>query len=202
MEQETLFTSSKWDILKCLEHAKKSPLELAKETNTSVANISQQLRLLEMAGFVKSERISNRDKGLPRVLYSLNGNYSYLVVSSHGFVDKKFFRLQDYQKCVLRIWFLDNQDLQRYVERFFWGIEKYLDKIDVLAMDSKDPANIMVYISSTNSDIKKSLKDGIIDGSSGSKKFSISFIKDQEIKKTLQHAFIIYDPKNMGEVTK
>jgi len=197
MEQETLFTSSKWDILKCLEHAKKSPLELAKETNTSVANISQQLRLLELAGFVRSERISNRDKGLPRILYSLNDNYSYLVVSAQGFVDKKFFRLQNYQKCILKIWFLDNQDLQRYVERFFWSMEKYLDKIDVLTIDSKDVSNIIVYISTVNSEIKKSFKDSVIEGSSGPKKFNISFVKDQDIKKTLLNTYVIYDPKNM-----
>ncbi len=136
MEQETLFTSSKWDILKCLEERKKSPIDLAKETNTSVANISQQLRLLELAGFVKSERISNRDKGLPRILYSIADNNSYVVAATPGFVDKKFLKLQDYQKCVLRIWFLDNLTLQRYVERFFWSIEKHLEDIDVIALDS------------------------------------------------------------------
>ncbi len=196
MEQETLFTSSKWDILKCLESAKKSPLDLAKETNTSVANISQQLRLLELAGFVKSERISNRDKGLPRILYSLAENYSYLVVSTPGFVDKKFLKLQDYQKCTLRIWFLDNPSVQRYVERFFWSIEKHLEKIDILAMDTKDSNTINVYISTANADIKKSIKDLTIDGQNGSKKFVVTFVKDQDLKK-LSNLYVIHDSKNV-----
>jgi len=196
MEQETLFTSSKWDILKCLEAGKKSPIDLAKETNTSVANISQQLRLLELAGFVKSERISNRDKGLPRILYSIADNNSYIVASTPGFVDKKFLKLQDYQKCCLKIWFLDNVVLQRYMERFFWTIEKYLDKIDVIAFDSKDFGSVKVCILTSSADLKK-LKDVSIDGQSGPVKFSISFIKDQDLKKSVQNHYVIHDPKNL-----
>ena len=197
MEQETLFTSSKWDILKCLEVGKKSPIDLAKETNTSVANISQQLRLLELAGFVKSERISNRDKGLPRILYFLADNYSYLIASMPGFVDKKFLKLQEHQKCVLKIWFLDNQDLQRYIERFFWSIEKFLDKIDILTIDNKGLNDINVYISTSNSELKKSIKDISIDGSLGSKKFSITFVKDQDLKKSLENTYVIHDPNHV-----
>src|SRR5512135_169065 len=150
MEHETLFTSSKWDILKCLESGKKSPLDLAKETNTSVANISQQLRLLELAGFVKSERISNREKGLPRILYSLAGNFSYLVVSSHEFVDKKFFKMDDRQKTMMRIWFLEDKSLHYYIEKFYWAIEKYFDKISIASLDLSDNKKIVCHILTQN----------------------------------------------------
>ena len=196
MEQETLFTSSKWDILKCLEKGKKSPLDLAKETNTSVANISQQLRLLELAGFVKSERISNRDKGLPRILYSISNNHSYIIAATPGFVDKKFLILQDYQKCILKIWFLENTMLQAYVGRFFSTIEKYLDKIDIIAIDTKELGNIKVFILTNNTDVKK-LKDVTIDGQNGSVKFTITFVKEQDVKKSLLNTYIIYDLKNL-----
>jgi predicted transcriptional regulator len=196
MEQETLFTSSKWDILKCLEMGKKSPLELAKETNTSVANISQQLRLLELAGLVKSERISNRDKGLPRILYSIADNTSFVVASTPGFVNKKFIKLQDYQKCTLKIWFMDNQNLQRYVERFFWTLERNLDKIDVMVMDAKDFSNVKVSLVTNNPELKK-LKDVSIEGQFGTVKFSISFVKEQDAKKSLSNQYIIHDPKNI-----
>jgi predicted transcriptional regulator len=197
MEQETLFTSSKWDILKCLETGKKSPIDLANQAKTSVANISQQLRLLELAGFVKSERISNRDKGLPRILYSVSDNHSYIVASTPGFVDKKFLKLQEYQKCTLRIWFLDNSALQRYLERFFWtALEKHLEKIDVITMDAKDFSNVKVGILTNNADLKK-LKDISIEGVNGPVKFSINFVKDQDVKKTSSTHYIIHDPKNL-----
>ena len=192
MEQETLFTSSKWDILKCLEKGKKSPIDLARESKTSVANISQQLRLLELAGFVKSERISNREKGLPRILYSLAGNFSYLVITAPDFVEKKFVRLEDYQKIILKIWFMDDKSLQYYIEKFFWQIEKYMDKIDMVAFDLSDNKKIIVHLVSSNADLKKSLKDTNIDGSIGSKQFSVNFDKDQDLEKNISKYFVLY----------
>jgi len=197
MEQETLFTSSKWDILRCLESGKKSPIDLAKETNTSVANISQQLRLLELAGFVKSERVSNRDKGLPRILYSISDNHSYIVASMPGFVNKKFLKLHDHQKCTLKIWFLDNVNLQRYIERFFWAhLEQNLDKIDAIALDAKDFGHIKVSIVSSSLDAKK-FKDIVISGNNGPVKFSVNFVKDSDAKKLLSNHYVLHDPKNL-----
>ena len=50
MDQETLYTATKWDILKLLEGQQLSPIEISKIAGSSLANVSQQLRLLEMAG--------------------------------------------------------------------------------------------------------------------------------------------------------
>ena len=200
MEQETLFTSSKWDILKCLESGKKSPIDLARESKTSVANISQQLRLLELAGFVKSERISNRDKGLPRILYSLAGNYSYLVISSPSFVNKKFMKLEDYQKSIMKIWFVEDKSLQYYIEKFFWTIEKNLNKIDLLTIDISDSRTLKVSVISENPELKKSLKDTVLDGPFGPKNFVINFVKESDIKKNIlekSKQLILYNPKNI-----
>src|SRR3989344_145053 len=182
MEYETLFTSSKWDILKCLESGKKSPIDLAKESNTSIANISQQLRLLELAGFVKSERISNREKGLPRILYSLAGNYSYIVVGSEGFVDKRFLRLDHYQKSILKIWFLEDKAVQHYIERFFWNIAPYIDSLKFVGLDLSEGKTIKAYIISDDPDAKKSLKDVSIEGKQGTRIFSISHVKELDPK--------------------
>ena len=195
MEQETLFTASKWNILKCLESGKKSPNDLARESNTSVANISQQLRLLELVGFVKSERISNRDKGMPRILYSLAGNYSYLVISSPGFVDKKFSKLEDYQKMILKIWFLDDKSLQYYIEKFFWSIEKHLSKVEYLAFDISDSKQIKVFIITENQEVKKSIKDVAIEGDHGMKNFIVSFVKEPDVKKNSTKYIILHNLK-------
>ncbi len=135
MEHETLFTASKWDILKQLETGPSSPLELSKACKTSIANISQQLRLLEMAGLVKSERISNRDKGKPRVLYSLSGNLSYLIATSGNFVDKRILQLSNYNKLTMRIWFYPQKDMHYTLEKAFWQIEKHFDKLSFLGID-------------------------------------------------------------------
>jgi DNA-binding transcriptional ArsR family regulator len=132
MEHETLFTATKWDILKFLERGPKSPIEISKGLGSSLANISQQLRLLEMAGLVKTRRITNRDKDKPRVLYSLAGNLSYLISTSDDFVDKRLFDLSDRNKVVLRIWFLEDKDLRYALEKAFWAIEQHLDTVETL----------------------------------------------------------------------
>jgi len=119
MEQETLFTASKWEILKLLAEQPFSPIELAARSNTSVANISQQLRLLEMAGLVRSERIPNRDKGQPRVLYSLAGNHSFLIATTNSFAEKKLLKLSVYNKVILRIWFYPKPEFHYFLEKAF-----------------------------------------------------------------------------------
>jgi len=147
MEQETLFTASKWVILKLLSQRSLSPIELAAASNTSVANVSQQLRLLEMAGLVKSERVPNRDKGQPRILYSLAGNNSFLIATTDDFVQKKLFKLSAFNKIILKIWFYDKPELHYSLEKAFWHIEQHLDKIDALAVDKSagNPINMILF---------------------------------------------------------
>lgn len=145
MEQETLFTASKWEILKLLAEESLSPIELAAKSNTSVANVSQQLRLLEMAGLVKSERISNRDKGQPRILYSLAGNHSFLIATSNDFVEKKLFQLSHYNKVILKIWFYHRPELHYFLEKAFWNVEEHLKRIDAIAFDEENPLNILLF---------------------------------------------------------
>ncbi|RME52011.1 ArsR family transcriptional regulator, partial [Candidatus Woesearchaeota archaeon] len=146
MEQENLFTASKWDILKLLAEQARSPIELARIANTSVANISQQLRLLEMAGLVSSKRVPNRDKGQPRVLYSLAGNYSYLIATTSDFVDKKLLQLSMYNKVILRIWFLDNPKQRYFLEKLFWNLEEHLPTIEELHVETttENPLRILI----------------------------------------------------------
>jgi predicted transcriptional regulator len=132
MEHETLFTATKWDILKLLEKGPQSPLEISKQVGSSLANISQQLRLLELAGLVKTQRVSNRDKDKPRILYSLAGNLSYLIATSDNFVDKKLLSLTDRNKIILRVWFIEDQQVRYALEKAFWQIEPELGSITKL----------------------------------------------------------------------
>jgi predicted transcriptional regulator len=202
MEQETLFTASKWDILKILASGSKSPIQLAKLSNTSVANISQQLRLLEMAGLVQSKRISNRDKGQPRLLYSLVGNHSFLIASTQDFVDKKLLKLSEYNKVILKIWFLDNHQLHYYLEKAFWGIENKLTENDLLLFDTNQSGDISLIIVSDNADLKKELKKTSIKNPEGVfKTVSFNVKTKAELKKLCEgnwsNLYALYDPSNM-----
>jgi DNA-binding Lrp family transcriptional regulator len=132
MEHESLYTATKWDILKILERGPRSPLELANELKASLANVSQQIRLLELAGILTSERVPNRDKGQPRVLYRIAGDLAYAIATSDDFVDKKLLKLSEMNKLVLRIWFLDDSAVRRALEKAVWAIEGKLARVHTL----------------------------------------------------------------------
>jgi predicted transcriptional regulator len=207
MEQETLFTASKWDILKILSSGSKSPLQLAKLSNTSVANISQQLRLLEMAGLVQSKRISNRDKGQPRLLYSLVGNHSFLIASSQDFVEKKLLKLSEYNKVILKIWFLDDPKIHYYLEKAFWQIEESLGANDALLLDTNGLDEISLIIVSDNAELKKQLKKIAVKSPDGISRTVLFSIKTKnEFRKILNAQgpgfYTLYDPSNILALQK
>jgi len=104
MEVETLLTGSKWEIIELLAKEKLSPIELAKKLNTTVANISGQLRLLQTAGLVKKEKTGSAGAGKPRTLFSLSDDYGFITVFSKDFAKKKLLKLTKEQKEQLKRW--------------------------------------------------------------------------------------------------
>ena len=102
MDIETLFTSTKWEIIELLSNKSYSPLELSKKLSTTMANISQQLRLLEALNLVKKQKVPNRDRGKPRTLYSLSGDYAYIIVFCQGSAQKKLIQLNQQSKNTLK----------------------------------------------------------------------------------------------------
>jgi len=81
-----------------------SPTELAKKLNTTVANVSQQLRLLQTAGLTKRKRISQLKPGKPRTQFSLSDDYALIIIISPDFAKKKLIRLTSEQKKAVKKW--------------------------------------------------------------------------------------------------
>lgn len=192
MDQETLFTGSKWDILKLLESKGMSPLELANKSGTSIANISQQLRFLEMAGIVTSRRVSNREKGQPRIIYSLAGNNSYIIAVTPGFVHKDMYELDERKKAFLRIWFYKRKEYQYFIEKALTTLQGNLNKIQVIALDESQLSGIRLSIVSDQ--LKKSdLKNLELTNKEGQKAIVELELKDiSELEEG--NYYSIYDP--------
>lgn len=104
MDLETLLTGSKWEIIELLSKEKLSPLNLAKKLNTTIANISSQLRLLQTAGLVKKEKTGSAGAGKPRTLFSLSDDYGFITVFSKGFAQKKLLKLKKDQIEQIKRW--------------------------------------------------------------------------------------------------
>lgn len=102
MDIETLLTGTKWDIIELLAKKAISPSYLAEKLKTTIANISQQIRLLETAGLVKKERSGQGKPGKPRVLFSLSDDYCMIMLFTKGFAKKKLVRVSKEQKKVIQ----------------------------------------------------------------------------------------------------
>jgi len=148
-----MFLDQRWNILRCLSEGRYSPLQLAEKLNTTMANISQQLRLLETANLVKKQKIKNRDKGKPRSLFSLTEDCAYLILAMHNFADKKLLKINEHHKIILKIWFLEMSELHQHLEKLYWKIEPYLTQIQAIAV--RQPAKEAIIIADKPDEIEK-----------------------------------------------
>jgi len=199
MDLETLFTDVKWEILKELSKKGQSPIELSKKLNTTISNISQQLKLLEMAGLVKKEKISNRDKGKPRAVFSIMQDRGYMILLMNAFAEKKLITLTEHHKTILKIWLFENYELQYYLEKFYWQVEEDIPDIKAIAINPTNN-NLMIVAKNPNN-IKQ--KPGLVvirkrDGPE--KTFNCSVFTEEQAQKKpalLTGAYPIYDPNRM-----
>lgn len=153
-----MFSGTRWNILKLLSEAELSPIEIAQLLDTTPANISQQLRLLELGGLVKSEKTRNVEKGKPRIVYSLSSNLSYLILASNNYAEKKQLPLSPYHSFVLRGWFLNNEEHHEAVNMLYWQIKPYLKEIEKVAATTTKK-ELEVIISAKNPEKLKKLTD-------------------------------------------
>jgi len=199
MEQETLFTAAKWSVLKSLSFEKMSPLELAESNKTSMSNISQALRFLELAGLVRSERISNRDKGQPRVIYSIAKDNAYLILTAKSFVDKKMIEIDEHKKIMLKIWFFENGAMHFFLEKAFENIEDKLEDILGIFIDKSSLTEVKLLIVLKDTNTKLNIKDFSVKNNGISKKISYKTATLDSVKKGSELLYPLYDPQNLIE---
>jgi DNA-binding MarR family transcriptional regulator len=76
-------TNTKWNILKQIAKKPQSPKEIASKLNSTISNISQQLKLLEAQGYLNKKRIDlgvgSRKKITGRIIYGLKQEKAYIL---------------------------------------------------------------------------------------------------------------------------
>jgi DNA-binding transcriptional regulator GbsR (MarR family) len=137
MELDSFLASPRWEILKIISERPSSPIEIAEKTKTTVSFISQQLKLLEATQLVKKEKTGAFEKGKPRNLFSISKDLLYLIILTNGFGEKRLLNLEGYQKSILRIWFLENKQLQSFLEDFLYRIKNNFNEISAIFLDLK-----------------------------------------------------------------
>ncbi|MEK6968655.1 MAG: ArsR family transcriptional regulator [Nanoarchaeota archaeon] len=137
MEYEPLLTGTRWQILELLSEKRQSPLEISIRIKTTLANVSQQLRLLEVAGLVKTEKLRQRDKGKPRILYSIADDFGYIVLAAPGSARKSLLSLTFHQKLTLSLWHVAPSDLHGPAGAFLTKFDEYSQRIDAIYFSKK-----------------------------------------------------------------
>ncbi|MFH1182246.1 MAG: winged helix-turn-helix domain-containing protein [Candidatus Woesearchaeota archaeon] len=155
MELAPMFMEQRWNILQHLSRQSLSPLQLAGVTNTTIANISQQLRLLEAADLVKKTKIPNRDKGQPRTLFSLTDDYAYIVSLMDNFAQKKLVKLNAGQKSLLKILSIEDSDQRSKAEELYFKLREFNGKIEATALDLS--AGSVMFAVCSDKEMKKRL---------------------------------------------
>ena len=142
MENETLFTSTKWEVLEALSQNPMTPLEISRTLNTSIANVSQQLRLLELAGLVMKKRLPRSQGNERRIVYSISKPISYSIIASNKNARKEFIELNPEREALLSAWMMQDKAYARIVEDFLLLHFYKISDFDYIAFD---PANATLY---------------------------------------------------------
>jgi DNA-binding Lrp family transcriptional regulator len=146
---ENEIAGSKWQILKILSKNPQTPKQLADRLGTTIANMSQQLKLLEAYGFLKKVRAdrgpnARKTKDL-RVMYSLVKGKTWLINVMPGSVKRKELKQTPEITFLVNLLLLDLKEEHPFVLNFFLNssLMDYIDSIYHLKSD-KSEINLLV----------------------------------------------------------
>ena len=127
-----LSSEAKWELLRLLAEKPRSPKELAEITHTTIANISQQLRLLETAGIIVGERKRGEGKGKPQTVYKLKEAIAMIAAVTPIYAEKGIIHPSDFEIAILRLLLIPTMKKDILLEKLI-GLYRYIDKIEVIA---------------------------------------------------------------------
>jgi len=144
MEFDNFLIEPKWKILELIATNPTSPVKISEKIQTSVAYVSQQLKLLEAAGIIRKERTRAIGKGKPRLIYSISKDIFHITALINKTPTKKKITPSEHQKIILKIWMLENQELVYLTEKLFWKIEPSLKDIENIFVDQSKSKIIVI----------------------------------------------------------
>jgi len=188
MEFDEFLSQARWQILEIIAKKPTSPVAIAEKIGTSVAYVSQQLKILEAVNLVVKEKTGEFQKGKPRSLYSISKDLVYITSLLQGLPSKKLIYPIGSKDVVLRIWAIEDESIHYSIEKYYWGVENNIDAIEGIYFSGKT-----VYVISSDKDVRS---------------FTQSYSKNKNLKIDFQvlakfdskkiddsHLHSIYDPR-------
>jgi|FLOH01.1.fsa_nt_gi DNA-binding transcriptional ArsR family regulator len=188
MDYGAILTNSKWSLIKELAKQIQTPTDLAEKTNTSIANVTQQLKLLEAYGLVKKEKtINNNLPGKPKTNYSIGKEIIFLTYISEGTAEKIELKLDPLQKSILNLWLYLKKEDAYTIEKYFAINEEILIKCQAVGIVGQGNNQIdLLIITEEIHDIRAKYSNKEIEDLEGRKKKIICWTHTiEEIKNGL-----------------
>jgi predicted transcriptional regulator len=195
MELDSLLSSPRWRILEILASDPSSPMEISALMETSVAYISQQLKLLEAAGIVKKEKTGKAEKGKPRNLYSISNEFLHITLLVKGSPKRKSIKINEHQKIVINIWMLPDEKVHHIIEKFVWELDSEINDIKGIYLDDSRVKSVLHVISDSK---KVNSKSASFDKLYG----SLLDVKVDGEERDFSGMYPIYDPLFLSKGTK
>jgi len=164
-----IILNTKWTILKEIAEAPQSPSDLALKLNTSLSNITQQLKLLEAYSLLRKEKSEKKNTGKPRTIYHINTQIVYATILTEDKAERKAFNIDSNNSMFFNILFnLNSEDLM-YILKFKFKYDNILKKCKAIGFLKSTKDSIELFLITDHLEEIRS-------------KFSNIFIEDQNDK--------------------
>ncbi|MGV8150272.1 MAG: ArsR/SmtB family transcription factor [Candidatus Woesearchaeota archaeon] len=141
-----IFSPNKWPILKALAEKERSATELSEMLETSISNVTQQLKLLEAYSLVTKKKSEQQSIGKPRTIYTLKEEFVYAAILKKGYATKKIFKLEGFSKLIYNLLFIVGPEDSIYVLRFMLKNEEILKKCKALGFIKSTKETVELFI--------------------------------------------------------
>jgi len=183
--------SGKWELLQLLAMIPRNSTQLAHTLNTSLANVTQQLAVLEAYGLVTKEKETSATKrvGKPRLRYSIAKDVSYLGLISDGFAEKKALTLTGFHQVMARSLLRLTPEEHYALMKFLLSHDELLHKCDGICLLKTTKDSLELFLHSEHLDeIRKRYSNTIVQEQSGKNRKIICWTHSAfEIDEGLSH---------------
>jgi DNA-binding transcriptional regulator GbsR (MarR family) len=189
----SLLGEKRWEILESISLSPASPTVIAEKIGTTVSYVSQQLKLLEVAGLVKKTKTGFSEKGRPRNIYHLSEEFIHISSLENGFAFKKNIKVNFHRKALLNIWTLNDESIQESVEILYSKLKT--DIKDIHGIFATQGETTKVIIASDKTFVLDKVKSII---AKLPQKIQYLFISQKSLEKIDPENLVpIYDPSNI-----
>ncbi len=159
MEFENVLGNAKWAILAEVAKGDCAASDIARATGTSLANISQQTKLLEAWGLLKLGKEQKTGAGKPKLLYKLNKEVAHIAIVRHGYAAKKTLSLDSTDEPLLNILFVPKAEDRYYLFKFLCQHEDYLRQCQAVALVDTDDKELHLLVLAPEGKLEKFRKE-------------------------------------------